>query len=392
MNLNLSIPTKLSRGALAAILVLLLALAGGAYLYWLFHTEPTQPWIYKWRISRYLKKQTGLHRFNIDFKFPSQAEMNTAPPSAKVNPGASFSSEAPPKDFDTVKKEYTELQTAALALRREAGELRKALAQRRARLAAAEKPAADAGTNAPAPSDDTPVLRAQVAVLEKEVASRESAADTKEQAVAPVLEELRAFQKNWATQRPADEPAGSSDLAVAQAELAKDLRLKFEDATSYEAMYTLIGQELWVADRLFGSANPEHRQVGMRLARQAGRDALYQSENAWLAGTIYKGYVCPSLELAAGGGPADSALTDCIDFLRRCGDQGGVIGLYQTVLASAKTPKRADWARVQISQVYEQANEFKEALHWLKQIQSTNDYRWALQRIPRIEKRIAQGR
>lgn len=392
MNLNLSIPTKLSRGALAALLCLLVALAGGVYLYWIFHTEPTRPGVYKWRVSHYLKKQTGLSHFQIDFKFPSQAEMNFVPPSAKAKSGASAGADLPPKDFDTVKREYVELQTAAMAFRREATELRKALDQRRARLATVEKAATDAGTNAPTTADETPVLRAQVAVLEKELATKESAAETKEQAVRPVLEELAAFRKAWAVEHPADEPAGSGNLASAQAELSKDLRQKFEDATTYEAMYRLIGEELWVADRLFGSANPEHQQVALRLAQQAGRDALYQTENAWLAGSIYKGYVCPSIGLASSGGTADIVLNDCADFLRRCGDNGAVINLYQEVLATTKTPKRADWARVQISQIHEQAGEFKEAVHWLQQVKATNDYRWAMQRIPRLEQRISRGR
>ena len=69
-----------------------------------------------------------------------------------------------------------------------------------------------------------------------------------------------------------------------------------------------------------------------------------------------------------------------------------MLGIYRTMLAQAATPQRADWARLQIAQAYEQSGEFQQSIHWLKQIKSTNDFRWAIQRIPRLERQAKPGR
>ena len=394
MKLKLSIPTKLSREAIVALGVALIALAGGAWLYWQFHADPPKPWALKWSISRYLKNQSGRSDFSIDFQFPSKAEMKTVPPGAKSK--ADADAELTKKDFETLKKEYTDLLTAAMALRREAAAVQKALGQRRADLTALEKQLAEAqaasATNLADLQASAVPLRAQVAALEKNLAANEVAAAAKEKAVEPVLSELQAYQKTWAAQRETAELTGSNSLTLAQAGLVKDMRQNFQDAGSYEAMYRFVGQELWVANRLFDSANPEHRRVALAIARQAGRDALYQSENGWLAASIYKAYVCPNLDLAESRGDRDNLVNECADVLRRAGDQGGVLGIYRTILAQAPTPQRADWARVQIAQTYEQSGEFKEAIQWLKQVKSTNDFRWAIQRIPRLERQAKMAR
>ena len=283
-----------------------------------------------------------------------------------------------------------------MALRREAAAVQKALGQRRADLTALEKQLAEAqaasATNLADLQASAVPLRAQVAALEKNLAANEVAAAAKEKAVEPVLSELQAYQKTWAAQRETAELTGSNSLTLAQAGLVKDMRQNFQDAGSYEAMYRFVGQELWVANRLFDSANPEHRRVALAIARQAGRDALYQSENGWLAASIYKAYVCPNLDLAESRGDRDNLVNECADVLRRAGDQGGVLGIYRTILAQAPTPQRADWARVQIAQTYEQSGEFKEAIQWLKQVKSTNDFRWAIQRIPRLERQAKMAR
>ena len=395
MNLKLSIPTKLSRGAVVALCVALAVVASAAWLYWQFHADPPKPWALKWSISRYLKGQTGRSDFSIDFQFPSKAEMRTVPAGSKSNAGAD-SSELTKKDFETLKKEYTELLTSAMALRREATDVQKALGQRRAGLTALEKQLAEAqaasATNLAELQASAAPMRAQVAALEKDLAAKEVAAEAREKAVEPVLSELQAFQKTWATQREATELAGTNSLTVAQAELVKDMRQKLQDAGSYETMYLSIGQELWVANRLFDSANPEHLRVALAIARQAGRDALYQTENGWLAASIYKAYVCPNLNLAEGKGGQDILVNECADVFRRAGDQGGMLGIYRTMLAQAATPQRADWARLQIAQAYEQSGEFQQSIHWLKQIKSTNDFRWAIQRIPRLERQAKPGR
>jgi hypothetical protein len=69
-----------------------------------------------------------------------------------------------------------------------------------------------------------------------------------------------------------------------------------------------------------------------------------------------------------------------------------VIRTYQLLLARADTPQRADNARFQMAMAAEQAGELKDALKYLRQIQLTNDFGWAMRRIPRIEQQLKAGR
>ena len=59
--------------------------------------------------------------------------------------------------------------------------------------------------------------------------------------------------------------------------------------------------------------------------------------------------------------------------------------IYETCLARAGTPPKADWARAQLSMAHEQAGDPKRALQYLREIQETNDYRRELRRAPRLE-------
>ena len=68
-------------------------------------------------------------------------------------------------------------------------------------------------------------------------------------------------------------------FAKARAQLTADLQQKFEKAASYAEMYQLIGEELWVANRLLDSVNPEYVRAGMALALSASKHALKQAEN-----------------------------------------------------------------------------------------------------------------
>jgi hypothetical protein len=130
----------------------------------------------------------------------------------------------------------------------------------------------------------------------------------------------------------------------------------------------------------------------LNLARQAGRDALNQTENGWLASSIYQAYVLANLGLAENRVASDALVAEAADIFRRSDNMGGVVGMYQTLLAQATTPQRADWARVQIGQAYEQAADYGNALVWYKQVKATNDFRGVLQRIPWLERRAQRQR
>jgi hypothetical protein len=79
---------------------------------------------------------------------------------------------------------------------------------------------------------------------------------------------------------------------------------------------------------------------------------------------------------------------ECADIFRRNEEFTGVVRTYKMALAAAGTPQKADSARAQISMAYEQAGDLKQALQYLKQIKETNDFRWVLRRVPRLEQQL----
>jgi hypothetical protein len=184
----------------------------------------------------------------------------------------------------------------------------------------------------------------------------------------------------------------SNQLMQAQADFLREIAQKFDAAINYGTMYELIGQELWVAGRLFGSANPMHRMVGLRLVRQACRDTLYHVQNPWLAARICEGYIWPNLDITDHvNGRAvlglDNVLNDCADIFRQAEEDVKVVQNYQLMLAALANTPRVDWARFQLSSAYERAGNYREAVHYLKEIKATNNFGWAMRRLPTLEQR-----
>ena len=170
-------------------------------------------------------------------------------------------------------------------------------------------------------------------------------------------------------------------------------RRRLQEAKSYAAIYKVIGQELWVADRLLDSKNPQHRRAGVSLALDATRSAIRDAENGWVASRIIAGFLWPNLDLAVDVNRRsqfnlDVLLEECANILRQADDFEGLVRNYQMMLAHAGTPQRRDQAHAQMAMAYEQSGYFEEAIAALRQIKATNDFRWALNRIPRIERQM----
>lgn len=375
----------------------LLFLGGGSWWSWHFLTTSQSPWVLKWRINRFLKKQTLQGNFRVNFPFPSKAEMST-----KVPPPESKDSHLPQvgpqtrKDFDALKKEYIDIRLGMFALEHDIENTEREAARTPAQVAALEKQITDAKTtNAELAS----VLEARLDSLKsrtsgtgKDVAAKKQALMAKEQALAPVLEDLLVFQRAWAALSDSAPVRDSNALASAQSEFIRGMQQKIQESASYEGIYRHIGEELWVASRLLDSANYNHQRVGLRIARQAGRDALYQAENGWLASSIYRAYVVPHAALSDDRGGLEGVVNECADVFRRADDRNAIYSLYTGLIASAPSPKRADWARVQLAQYHEREGEYADAIRWLKQVQATNDYANVLRRIPWMEQRLKRNR
>src|SRR5205085_7095269 len=169
---------------------------------------------------------------------------------------------------------------------------------------------------------------------------------------------------------------------------------KLSTAASYDAMYKIIGQELFVASGLLASGNPEHRRQGVLTSLSASRHASTYAVNGAVAARICEGYVLPNLDLANDTNRRstfneDNLLRQCANIFERNYEFNNVVRTYEIFLSGVKNADRADWARSQIGQAYEQAGDSKHALQAYRQIQNTNNYRNIFVRaVPRLEKQL----
>ena len=56
-------------------LVVILAAAAAFFFTWRYLTHPPRPWLVRWKLDRYLRKEAHARTFKVDFPFPSKAEM-----------------------------------------------------------------------------------------------------------------------------------------------------------------------------------------------------------------------------------------------------------------------------------------------------------------------------
>jgi hypothetical protein len=371
-------PLRLPRGRTLVCLLVVILLAGGTWAAW--KALEKRPFMARWKVGRYLKKESRMADFKVAFRFPTKEEM------AQV-PSTPVASEPQTSEFEALRDEYFALKIAALRLERTVALNQAALAAANARL----QVLTNAASPARAAQRELSRLKDKVAGLEKK-ATLEEELKAKEATLGPLVQKLWEFQRRWIAEF--EPPAvGSATLAQAQARFSSEMRVKVSEASSYSDIYRLIGQELWVADGLLKSKNPEHQRVGLTLALNAARNALDDAENGWVAARICEGYLLPHQDLARVTNPrsllnADNFLNECAAIFRRNNETVSAAHLYESELARAKTSQRADWARSQIARAYEDAGDIHLAVQYLRQIQNTNDYRWIARRLPRLEAQL----
>lgn len=389
----------ISRQTLILLGAILLALAGVVGLwYQLSHNPPA--WMVRWQVKRFLKKESRANTFEIAFPFPSKEAMATAPAKSAMTGPALVKGPRTGKTFDTLAAEYLKQKEALLVLEREipgsAAELTNAR-PRLDRLTQALAAAQAAGaTNLSVRQAQVNALRRRITVLETNAAAAPDL-QRRETGLAVITADLWDFQRVWDQEIAAMEVSGANQVARARDEILATMSGEFDRAASYDAIYRVIGQQVWVAERLLGSANPDHRRVGVTLAFEASRRSMDDAMNGWLGARIVEGFVWPHLDVATDSNRRspfnlENLLSQCADVFRRNDEYPTVIRAYQILLARADTPQRADTARFQIAMACEQAGELKDALKYLRQIQLTNDFSWALRRIPRIEQQLKAGR
>lgn len=371
----------------------LLAL-GCLWGFWFWMTHPPKPWIVRWKISHFLKNNATPNVFPVEFAFPSKKEMATTPPRTAAKPPVTKGSRTG-KDFDTLASEYITFKTTELNLVLDIPDSQAELQDIKPKLEQLSKQLADAkaaGTTNTVLEGQVDAVKKRIAALEKTVASAPELKKAQD-ALVPILADLQEFQKAWDEELNTIEAISASKLASARTEFTSDIQAKISDANSYNAIYHLIGQQLWVAERLLGSANPEHRRAGVLLALDAGKDAMNSAANGWLAARICEGYILPNLDLASDANRRspfnlDNLINECVRIFSVNLEQNNVIRTYKILMAKAQNPAAMDSARAQIGTAYEQSGELKEALSYFRQIKDTNNFRWITWRMNRIQQQL----
>jgi tetratricopeptide (TPR) repeat protein len=366
-----------------------------------FLSGPKPAWFVKLQIKSYLKSNSGKSNFAADFKFPPKSEMEKAPEKKKLPDEKSWRGSQTKKDFYTLRDEYIKLKLEAFDIERDINEAKLLIRIANERLANKKDDPIlltafrEISTNAlPLPSDAT-ALQEKVKSLENEIAEKSKLLAAKEEQIKPLLADLIEYQLAFKDAFKELDAGDNSPLSVAQNEFIRNLQQKFDEATTYAKMYEYIGQELWVAERLFESKNPTHLLAALRMARQAARDAMEWAQNYWLAARIYEAYILPNVEIAgisSGAGnrrnrfTIEGLLNECVNAFQMNEEQENEIRAYKMLLALVPDSPRADFVRVQLASIYDERGDTGKAEKYIKQIQNTNNVNFIVRRFPNLQK------
>lgn len=379
------------------ILVGVAAIAlAGLYLY-LMH--PPQPWIVRWQTERYLKRETGNSSFTVNFPFPSKAEMAKALPKAdekKLQKGPKTG-----KDFDTLKDEYIKLKTSVFQTENQVAEYEREITNRTVLITNLEQQLAkekvENGTNIVRLEENITNQWKRIAYVKTQIpVAQENLKKIPaiEQELVPITADLWEFQRLWRAEMEALEKSADNVLAKARGEFHLEQRRKLDQAKTYSAIYRVIGEELFVAGQLLGSANANHQRIGLSMVLQAMQYARDDAQNYWLAARIAESYIWPNLGVAETDRRsqlnAENLLNNCVGVFMQNTENDNAVRCYEKLIAL--NPQRADGSRMQIARLYENAGDYKKALSAYRSLENTNQNRWVQTNIERLEQRIKAGR
>jgi hypothetical protein len=199
-----------------------------------------------------------------------------------------------------------------------------------------------------------------------------------------------------------------SELSI-QTNLIPTLRAQYENVPDYKTVYRLIAEHLKFAETLLNSAEPREHHAGLRVLMFLSETAaLNVAVDEWLAASICEGYIVPNAEKAA---PIprqrgqqrgqerppergqelspEGVIRFVLNIYRQTESRGKQITLYETLLAKAPNPQRADTIRLGLADALEVTGDHKQALVHLREISSSTLTNAAARRISMIERKTA---
>lgn len=173
---------------------------------------------------------------------------------------------------------------------------------------------------------------------------------------------------------------------------SRNMTRKMNEASSYTALYQIIGQQLWVTDRLLDAEPIEKKQTGVKIAYDAMRCALDYAENFWLASRITEAYLFPNINLFKQSDQDKSFLDQMLVYSARAfqnaDETNGLIQAYQLQINNAINENRANYARYYLSSIHEQLGDIEKAIFYLKQITDQTNFAYAVRRVQFLQSRL----
>ena len=161
-------------------------------------------------------------------------------------------------------------------------------------------------------------------------------------------------------------------LDLPETSLSDYFRTNHDAVASYERIYKLIGEQLWVAEKLFENAETAQQLTALVMAGEASVYARTNAGSAWLSARICEVYLWPHLALVEATNHAavtsEALLNLCDVAFKEAGETNHVVSNYEMLIAKAKLPVDADRARFRLAQIYLEQDEKAKALKLLKAI------------------------
>jgi len=233
--------------------------------------------------------------------------------------------------------------------------------------------------------------RLEIIKIAQEISENEKSQQTAQDEIKKLtarVDELRKKLTDLQRQLAAKEQEEKNQYGI----FARNMVRRMNEASSYPALYQIIGEQLSVADRLLGLEPLDKKQTGLKIAYDAMRCALDHAQNFWLASRISEAYIFPNLNLFKQTEQDKSFLDQMLVYSARAfqnaDETNGLITAYQLQINNAIDEKRANYARYYLSSIYEQCGEIEKAIYYLRQINDPTNFSYAIRHADFLQSRI----
>lgn len=177
-------------------------------------------------------------------------------------------------------------------------------------------------------------------------------------------------------------PSKSGATSLPDTSISFYFRTNQMRAETYQEMYKLIGQQLFVAEKFLADTNEERQIIGIIMACEASNYARTNALNLWLGARVCEAYLWPNLDLAENTNSVvlseDALLNVCESAFQEAGETNNIIRNYELMIARvSRSAAYIDLLRYRLAHIYQDLGQEEKALPWLKEIKN-----YRMNRVP----------